>query len=126
MSVQTCIAGRNLPARALFRKIVEGRGHQVSEVANPARCFIDSRPGPQASGNCKIIIAEYAGPETAEMIDFAIERTRIPPKNIVVLAEGGERGLEDVQDLDCQVLRQPLRVAEFVNWVVASERRCGR
>jgi len=100
------------------------RGYTVGDASNPAECVHLYTRGQNQT--CKLMVVEYTGPETLEMIDVAIERARILPQNIAVLPGTGAIGARETQDTGCFVLPQPFSMEKFVGWVVASEDRCGQ
>jgi len=124
MTVQTCMAGRNLPIADMLRQILVKRGHSVDDASNPAECV---RFYPRTSnGTCKMMVVEYTGPETVEMIDVSMERTGIAPENILVLATRGGGGAREVRDYGCQLFEPPYSMRAIIDWIVASEQRCRR
>ena len=122
MTVRTCITGRGLPTRKLIERILTGRGHQISEAPNPARCvdwYVD-----KASCSCNLMVVEYTGPETIDMIDVLIDRRHIQAENIVVLSPDNAKGAQEARDFGCMLLSHPFRMDELVAWAYSSEKRC--
>jgi len=124
MTVQTCMAGRNLPIAEMLKRILADRGHSVDDASNPAECVrLYSR---QHHGSCKLMVVEFTGPETVEMIDVSIERGRIAPQNILVLTTRGNAGAGEVRDFGCRLLEPPYSMRTIIDWIVDSEKRCKR
>lgn len=122
MTIQTCMAGRELPTRQLIEKILTGRGHQVGEAPNPVRCvdwYVD-----KSGRNCNLMVVEYTGPETFEMIDVLIDRKHIQAENIAVFSPNNTRGAQDARDYGCLLLQHPFRMEECVAWAYSCEKRC--
>jgi len=122
MTFLTCTAGRNLPARKLIEKILTSRGHQIGESSNPARC-IDWYVQ-KSSRSCKLMVVEYTGPETIDMIDVLIDREHLQSANIAVISPDNVTGAQEARDCGCLLLHHPFRVEEFVSWALSCEKRC--
>lgn len=122
MTFLTCTAGRNLPARKLIEKILTSRGHQIGETPNPARCadwYLQ-----KSNRSCRLMVVEYTGPETIDMLDVLVDREQIKPANIAVIAPDNATGAQDAGDLGCLLLHHPFKVEELVSWALSSENRC--
>ena len=124
MTVQTCMAGRNIPIRQLIRRILTSRGHAVDDASNPVECIEYYTRGDNF--DCRLMIVEFTGPETLEMIDASIERTGMLAENIAVLSLNGVKGAQEVTEHGCYLVRQPFSIDGFVRWVALSEKRCAR
>jgi len=124
MTVQACLAGRNLPAKNLLKRIMTSRGYQVDDATNPAECVQTYVNGQNRT--CRLMVVEFTGPETLEMIEVAIERARILPENVAVLANNGGKETGEVRDFGYALLPHPFSMESFIGWVVASENRCLR
>jgi hypothetical protein len=122
MNVQTCMAGRSIPIRKLIQDILTSRGHLIGEAPNPARCVDWYTNGPNSK--CNLMVVEYTGPETLDMIDILIERRHVQPGNIAVLTTKNSKGAQEAQDYGCYLLAHPFRMEEFIAWALSGENRC--
>jgi hypothetical protein len=122
MSIQTCMAGRSIPTRELIQNILTSRGHKIGEAPNPARCVDWYSNGRNRS--CNLMVVEYTGPETLDMIDILIDREHILPENIALFTLNDSKGAAEARDYGCFVMSHPFRMDGFIDWALASERRC--
>jgi hypothetical protein len=74
----------------------------------------------------RLLLVEYTGPETMEMIYTSMERAHIPPENIAVLSPPDAEGSEEAEEHGYFLLKHPFQVEDLVNWIAAREKRCIR
>lgn len=124
MTIQTCMAGSTIPIRKLIEQILTDRGHRIGEAPNPARCVDWYVAGPNHT--CNLMIAEFTGPETIDMIDVLIERRHIRGENIAIFSLRNSKAANEVKDFGCLLLTYPFRMEKFIEWAIDSEKRCRR
>jgi hypothetical protein len=122
MTIQTCVAGRSIPIRNLIQKILISRGHLIGEAPNPARCVDWYTNG--SNKKCTLLVVDYTGPETMDMIDILVDRKHIRPENIAVFANGNSKCAAEVKDRGCFLLTYPFRMENLITWAMTSEKRC--
>lgn len=122
MTFQTCMAGSAIPIRKLIETILTDRGHLLSEAPNPARC-VDWYTKATDEITCNLMVAEYTGPETLDMIDVLIDRKHIEAGNIAVFSVKNPKDAAEIKAYGCHLLSHPFRVESFVEWVLSCEKR---